>query len=104
MEEEKFISEQMKLFLSQWKSHGQSLEAKGYCLKSAALVLIADERALGETMGIDFFDRFNVLVENEDGVWTLERFNPQNVNKAITTNLTSYDELNRLLNLKINIP
>jgi len=121
MEEEKFISEQMKLFLSQWKSHGQSLEAKGYCLKSAALVLIADERAvqasgcsidkinrwvrsLGETMGIDFFDRFNVLVENEDGVWTLERFNPQNVNKAITTNLTSYDELNSLLNLKINIP
>jgi hypothetical protein len=121
MEEEKFISEQMKRFLSQWKSHGQSLEAKGYCLKQAALVLIADERAvqasgcsidkinhwvrsLGESMGIDFFDRFNVLVENEDGVWTLERFNPQNANKAITANLTSSNELNRLLNLKIKIP
>mgnify|MGYP000144096040 CR=1 FL=1 len=120
MEEEKFISEQMKRFLSQWKSHGQPLEAKGYCLKQAALVLIANERdvqasgcsidkinrwvqSLGETLGIDFFDRFNVLVENEDGVWTLERFNPQNANKAITANLTSSNELNRLLNLKISI-
>ena len=120
MEEENFISEQMKRFLSQWKSHGQPLEAKGYCLKQAALVLIANERdvqasgcsidkinrwvqSLGETLGIDFFDRFNVLVENEDGVWTLERFNPQNTNKAITANLTSSNELNRLLNLKISI-
>ena len=84
------------------------------------MVLIANERdvqasgcsidkinrwvqSLGETLGIDFFDRFNVLVENEDGVWTLERFNPQNANKAITANLTSSNELNRLLNLKISI-
>jgi len=88
-------------------------------LKQAVLVLIADERAvkasgcsidkinhwvrsLGESMGIDFFDRFNVLVENEDGVWTLERFNPQNTNKAINANLTSYKELNRILNVHVS--
>lgn len=113
-QEERLLISELNSFLSQWKSHGKSLDAEGYCIKHGAIVLIADERevqasgcsidkinhwvrSLGATLKIDFFDRFNVLVLKNKSDWEIGRFSLENNDVTISANIISSNELNRIL-------
>jgi hypothetical protein len=114
MQEVHFITDEMHAFLSQWKAHGKPLDAEGFCFCQAAVVLVANEtevqatgcsidkinhwvREMGESISVDFFDRFNVLTQNKDGQWVINRFSAERVHESIAAHITRHSELQRML-------
>lgn len=106
------VEEEIKNFLAQWKSHGKPIKANGFCFENAAIVLVADEtdvqasgcsidkinqwvRTIGQNLGIDFFDRFNVLTKDLSANWNLARFTHEVFNESINSTITSWDEFNK---------
>jgi hypothetical protein len=113
-EEELRINDELKIFVSTWKSHGTPIDASGFCFEHAAIVIAANEaevqasgcsidkinqlvRSLGSSLNIDFFNRFNVLNRSDAGIWTIEKYTPQNANSCISANIISLNQLNQLI-------
>ena len=111
--EELFIvNNTLNTFVSNWKTHGTPIDAQGFCFECAAVVITANEaevkasgcsidkithtvRSLGEQLGIDFFDRFNVLCKNDKGEWVLDRYRWENASVSINSMILSYQEFNK---------
>ena len=108
------INDELQRFVSNWKTHGTPIDASGFCFEHAAIVIAANEaevqasgcsidkinqlvRSLGSTLGIDFFNRFNVLNRSDAGIWTIEKYTPQNANSCISANIISLNQLNQLI-------
>ena len=111
-EEVTVVNDTLNTFVSNWKTHGTPIDAHGFCFAGAAIVIAANEaevkasgcsidkithtvRALGEHLGIDFFDRFNVLCKNEKGGWYLDRYHQENASESIHAMILSYLEFNK---------
>ncbi len=111
-EEVTVVNDTLNTFVSNWKTHGTPIDAHGFCIACAAIVIAANEaevkasgcsidkithtvRALGEHLGIDFFDRFNVLCKNEKGEWYLDRYHQENASESIHAMILSYLEFNK---------
>ena len=81
-----FLNEKLKLFLDSWAAHNKKLTCDGTLLFSQYLILAVDEdvesasgcsidssvrfvKSLGQELNVDFFNRLNVLViENQEPV------------------------------------
>lgn len=79
--EAEFIQSNLELFSNEWKAHSQPLKAKACMLNEFTLVFVVDQsitsasgcsvdtsvrfvKELGKELEIDFFNRLNVLVQN----------------------------------------
>jgi len=108
------INDELQRFVSNWKTHGKPIDASGFCFEYAAIVIAANEaevqasgcsidkinqlvRSLGSTLGIDFFNRFNVLTRTDSGEWHIERYSPHIANTCINANVISLNQLNQLI-------
>ena len=106
------INDELQRFVSNWKTHGKPIDASGFCFEHAAIVIAANEaevqasgcsidkithlvRSLGDSLGIDFFDRFNVLCKNDKGEWVLDRYHRENASVSINSMILSYLEFNK---------
>ena len=106
------IQEALESFVSSWKTHGTPIQANGFCFQRASIVIAANEkevkasgcsidkimhtiRAIGEDVGIDFFDRFNVLCKNDNGDWILDRYHLGNASTSINSMIVSLMEFNK---------
>jgi hypothetical protein len=86
-----WLNESLTQFVSSWQTHGKSLDAVGFVLHEAALVIVANENAVkasgcsmdkinhlvkdvGSQLSIDFFNRMNVLIPDTEGNYELARF------------------------------
>ena len=86
-----WLNESLTQFVSSWQTHGKSLDAVGFVLHEAALVIVANENAVkasgcsmdkinhlvkdaGSQLSMDFFNRINVLLPNSNGDYELARF------------------------------
>ncbi len=86
-----WLNEALTSFVSSWQTHGKSLDAVGFVLHDAAIVIVANEHAVkasgcsmdkinhfvkdaGGQLSIDFFNRMNVLRPTETGTYALSRF------------------------------
>jgi hypothetical protein len=86
-----WLNESLTEFVSSWQTHGKSLDAVGFVLHEAALVIVANENAVkasgcsmdkinhlvkdvGSQLSMDFFNRMNVLLPNSNGDYELSRF------------------------------
>jgi hypothetical protein len=111
-EEVFIVNNTLSTFVSNWKTHGTPIDAQGFCFECAAVVIAANEaevkasgcsidkithtvRSLGEQLGIDFFDRFNVLCKNEKGEWYLDRYHHGNASVSIHSMILSHLEFNK---------
>jgi hypothetical protein len=81
-----FLNEKLKLFLDSWAAHNKKLTCDGILLFSQYLILAVNEdvesasgcsidssvrfvKSLGQELNVDFFNRLNVLViENQEPV------------------------------------
>lgn len=111
-EEIRVVNNALDVFISSWKSHGTPIDARGFCFQGAAIIIAANEsevkasgcsidkitytvRDLGEQLGIDFFDRFNVLCKKEEGEWYLDRYAQENAAVSIHSMILSYHEFKK---------
>ena len=79
--ESDFVQTNLELFSSEWKAHSQPLKAKACMLNEFTVVFVVDQsitsasgcsvdssvrfvKELGKELEIDFFNRLNVLVQN----------------------------------------
>ena len=86
-----WLNESLSQFVSSWQTHGKSLDAVGFVLHEAALVIVANENAVkasgcsmdkinhfvkdaGGQLSMDFFNRMNVLLPDVEGNYELARF------------------------------
>ena len=86
-----WLNESLTHFVSSWQTHGKSLDAVGFVLHEAAIVIVANENAVkasgcsmdkinhfvkdaGGQLSIDFFHRMNVLLPNSNGDYELARY------------------------------
>ena len=86
-----WLNESLTHFVSSWQTHGKSLDAVGFVLHEAAIVIVANENAVkasgcsmdkinhfvkdaGGQLSIDFFLRMNVLKPNSNGDYELGRY------------------------------
>ncbi len=86
-----WLNESLTHFVSSWQTHGKSLDAVGFVLHEAAIVIVANENAVkasgcsmdkinhfvkdaGGQLSIDFFHRMNVLKPNSNGDYELGRY------------------------------
>jgi len=86
-----WLNKTLTKFVSSWQTHGKSLDAVGFVLHEAALVIVANENAVkasgcsmdkinhlvkdaGSQLSIDFFNRMNVLLPDSEGNYELSRF------------------------------
>ena len=86
-----WLNESLTHFVSSWQTHGKSLDAVGFVLHEAAIVIVANENAVkasgcsmdkinhfvkdaGGQLSIDFFNRMNVLKPNSNGDYELGRY------------------------------
>ncbi|MEN9971824.1 MAG: hypothetical protein RIS20_171 [Bacteroidota bacterium] len=86
-----WMNESLTKFVSSWQTHGKSLDAVGFVLHEAALVIVANENAVkasgcsmdkinhlvkdaGNQLSIDFFNRMNVLLPDSTGNYEITRF------------------------------
>jgi hypothetical protein len=76
----------MSAFTDDWTAHGAKMKATHIVLHDSVLVLVADEqkaaasgcsiddsvrtiKAMGEELGVDFFNRHRVVFQNQGGEW-----------------------------------
>ena len=86
-----WLNEALTSFVSSWQTHGKSLDAVGFVLHEAAILIVANENAVkasgcsmdkinhfvkdaGGQLSMDFFNRMNVLRPTETGTYALSRF------------------------------
>ena len=86
-----WLNESLSQFVSSWQTHGKSLDAVGFVLHEAALVIVANENAVkasgcsmdkinhyvknaGGQLSMDFFNRMNVLLADSNGDYVLARY------------------------------
>lgn len=79
-----FIQENLEHFVSSWKAHSTPLKAKACMLNEYIIAFVVDQtsanasgcsvdssvrfiKELGKELNIDFFNRLNVVVEDENG-------------------------------------
>ncbi len=79
-----FIQENLEHFVSSWKAHSTPLKAKACMLNEYIIAFVVDQtsanasgcsvdssvrfiKELGKELNIDFFNRLNVVVEDESG-------------------------------------
>jgi len=87
-EEDVLIDEKLKAICENWDVHGSPLKASYIVVKSQIIVLITDEvenqasgcsidssvrgiREISETIGVDFFNRWNVACEKDNTIQVL---------------------------------
>jgi hypothetical protein len=83
-----WLNESLTQFVSSWQTHGKSLDAVGFVLHEAAIVIVANENAVKASgcsmdkinhfvkdasaqISIDFFNRMNVLKPDSNGDYDL---------------------------------
>jgi len=83
--EQDWLQQQLEAFTAQWQAHGKPVKSAAAILHNAMIVIMADEssqhatgcsidsqtrfiQSLGEHLGVDFLNRWNVLVNNDNGV------------------------------------
>jgi hypothetical protein len=108
-DEQKFIRDEMHLFLGSWAAHGSELKADGLLVHDHFIILAVDEsktgasgcsidssvkfiKAIGAELNIDFFDRLNLVVEkngefNYSHISELKKFEDWNVFNPMVTDL-----------------
>jgi hypothetical protein len=86
-----WLNDSLTHFVSSWQTHGKSLDAVGFVLHEAAILIVANENAVkasgcsmdkinhfvkdaGGQLSMDFFNRMNVLRPTETGTYALSRF------------------------------
>lgn len=86
-----FIQENLENFTSSWKAHSTPLKAKACMLNEFTIAFVVDQttvtasgcsvdssvrfvKELGKELNIDFFNRMNVVVEDENGNRTLHAY------------------------------
>jgi hypothetical protein len=86
-----WLNDSLTHFVSSWQTHGKSLDAVGFVLHEAAILIVANENAVkasgcsmdkinhfvkdaGGQLSMDFFNRMNVLRPTETGTYTLSRY------------------------------
>lgn len=79
-----YLQQKADLFVQDWAAHGVGLKAEALVYKNIFLILAVDEsqanasgcsidssvkfiKAIGNELEIDFFDRLNLVVENNSG-------------------------------------
>ncbi|NRA11600.1 MAG: hypothetical protein HRT57_06575 [Crocinitomicaceae bacterium] len=108
-----FINDSLAIFIPQWAAHGAKLIGNGIVHKSRFLILSVDEsqvnasgcsidtsvqfvKNLGSELDVDFFNRMNVVIEN-DGVMDTVHFSDlkSHMNsKVYNPMITKLSELN----------
>jgi|GEM_PF-193952 len=100
----------LKDFFKTWQTHGKPLDAYGFVLHEAALVIVANEAEVqasgcsmdkinhfvknaGMQLNVNFFDRMNVLTPNANGTWEHVKFNMENMTTDIHSNITVLKDL-----------
>jgi hypothetical protein len=108
-----WMNESLTQFVSSWQTHGKSLDAVGFVLHEAALVIVANENAVkasgcsmdkinhfvkdaGSQLSIDFFNRMNVLLPYSEGNYELARFE-MGAENMIHSAMQVWEELEELL-------
>jgi hypothetical protein len=108
-----WMNESLTQFVSSWQTHGKSLDAVGFVLHEAALVIVANENAVkasgcsmdkinhfvkdaGSQLSIDFFNRMNVLLPDSTGNYELARFE-MGAENMIHSAMQVWEELEELL-------
>lgn len=83
-ESSQYLQQKADLFVKDWAAHGVGLKAEALVYKNTFLILAVDEsqanasgcsidssvkfiKAIGNELEIDFFDRLNLVVENNSG-------------------------------------
>lgn len=108
------IAKQVDMFVNQWQAHGKQLNAEYEIVASLFIVLKVDEteaaasgcsiddsvafmQHLGETYGIDFFDRQQFAYEHNGTVYndSLENLDDLVIRGIITSNTIVYNNLVR---------
>ena len=86
-----FVQENLEHFASSWKAHSTPLKAKACLLDEYTIAFVVDQttanasgcsvdssvrfvKELGKELNIDFFNRLNVVVEDENGNRTLHAY------------------------------
>ena len=86
-----WLNESLSQFVSSWQTHGKSLDAVGFVLHEAAILIVANENAVkasgcsmdkinhfvkdaGGQLSMDFFNRMNVLLPHSNGDYELARY------------------------------
>jgi hypothetical protein len=104
-----WLNKTLTKFVSSWQTHGKSLDAVGFVLHEAALVIVANENAVkasgcsmdkinhlvkdaGSQLSIDFFNRMNVLLPDSEGNYELSRFE-MGAEKMIHSAMQEWEEL-----------
>ena len=87
-----FIQENLEHFASSWKAHSSPLKAKACMLNEYTIAFVVDQttvnasgcsvdssvrfvKELGKELNIDFFNRLNVVVEDDNGNRKLHPYN-----------------------------
>lgn len=108
-----WLNESLTQFVSSWQTHGKSLDAIGFVLHEAALVIVANENAVkasgcsmdkinhlvkdaGSQLSIDFFNRMNVLLPDTEGNYELARYD-MGAKNMIHSAMQQWEELAELL-------
>jgi hypothetical protein len=111
--EAEFVQENLENFASQWKAHSTPLRAKACMLNEYTLAFVVDQteasvsgcsvdtsvrfvKDLGKELGINFFNRMNIVYENEKGVRSLASYkNRENLGEGHFYNplITTLEEL-----------
>jgi hypothetical protein len=82
--EASFVQENLEQFASQWKAHSTPLKAKACMLNEYTIAFVVDQseasasgcsvdssvrlvKELGKELEVDFFNRMQVVVENQEG-------------------------------------
>jgi hypothetical protein len=86
-----FVQENLEEFASNWKAHSTALKAKACLLHEYTIAFVVDQttanasgcsvdssvrfvKELGKELDINFFNRLNVVVEDENGNRTLHSY------------------------------
>jgi hypothetical protein len=86
-----WLNDSLTHFVSSWQTHGKSLDAVGFVLHEAAILIVANENAVkasgcsmdkinhfvkdaGGQLSMDFFNRMNVLKPNSNVDYELGRY------------------------------
>lgn len=104
------LNQSLNDFLKTWQTHGKPLDAYGFVLHEAALVIVANEAEVqatgcsmdkinhfvknaGMQLNVNFFDRMNVLTPIVNGTWGHAKFNKENMTKDVHSNITVLQDL-----------
>jgi hypothetical protein len=110
-----FINDSLAVFIPEWAAHGAKLIGNGIVHKSRFIILSVDEsqvnasgcsidtsvhfiKNLGSELGVDFFNRMDMVIENGDKMETIHVSDLKNHKDAKVYNpmITSLSQLNSI--------